>query len=58
MRRRLILTLAAVAGMFGIGAMVAAPVSAEVTHIHTIDAGLLRVCVIYSAADVGLCIHV
>jgi hypothetical protein len=58
MRRRLVLIVAAVAGLFGTGAMVAAPVSAEIAHVHTIDAGLLRLCVIYSAADAGVCVHV
>jgi hypothetical protein len=58
MRRRLTLIAAAVVAMFGGAAMVAAPASAAVTHIHTINADLLRVCVIYSAADAGVCIHV
>jgi hypothetical protein len=61
MRRRLVLIAAGITAMFGGGALLAAPVAnALVVHVPSDPGpvGLLRLCVIASAADAGLCLHV
>jgi hypothetical protein len=61
MFRRLVAIAAACGAAVGltVGAM-AMPAQAAVTHIpgETGPLGLVRVCVIVSAADAGVCLHV
>jgi hypothetical protein len=60
MRRRLVLIVASLAAMLGGTALIAAPAHAAITHIPSDPGrvGLLRVCVIVSSADTGVCVHV
>lgn len=59
MFRRIALLVAAVAAIFGVSALTAAPAAnAATTHIVSpVPTGLAKVCLSVAAANAGVCIH-